>query len=628
MTPIRGTASQLRESTAEDRLARKLAAWTGVPYSTKNSGELRAWRESLPTLFDLLCDAGLGHIQVLLEYQLPYCPRRVDAVLCGVHPEDGQPSYALVELKQWDTASMVGPGMVKVRWVEQPLLHPAEQVRRYCRYLLDYTPSLARRPTRIKGLAYLHNAIRSTEWDLDEEHPDDFGQLYTADLSGDLAADLMSLFSDDPATAEGSARAARELTEAGHLPGRTLLKTAAAIFARREDFVLLDEQQVAFESVIKAVESAREDDGARKKVIVVQGGPGSGKSAIAISLFNALAGERGKVMHATGSKAFTENLRVRVATGDGRTETMFTYFNQFQRSRRDGLEVLICDEAQRIRHNNVPEAKWHRHPPQVGQLINAAKVPVFLLDEDQRVRPAEVGNVRTIEQAADRLGCQVVKIELDGQFRCGGSAHYDQWVLRLLGLTSDGPVRWRDFAPETDEYVVDCVPSPHALEQWLKNQMSSFSGTARMAAGFCWEWSDPVRVDGEWRLVDDVQIGGWRRPWNVNQASEVPGAPSASLWASDPAGFDQVGCVYTAQGFEYDWAGVIFGKDLVIRDGAWRADQTKTEDHALSAKKVGPEKFGVLVRNAYKVLMTRGMHGVCLYSVDEETNAFFREHVR
>ena len=96
-----------------------------------------------------------------------------------------------------------------------------------------------------------------------------------------------------------------------------------------------------------------------------------------------------------------------------------------------------------------------------------------------------------------------------------------------------------------------------------------------MAAGYCWPWSDP-RTDGS--LVSDVSIGDWSRPWNLKGDRASGGAPPAALWASDPAGFGQVGCVYTAQGFEYDWNGVIMGPDLVWRDNGWATVRAANKD--------------------------------------------------
>ncbi|SDX82786.1 hypothetical protein SAMN05421504_1031000 [Amycolatopsis xylanica] len=622
------SAVDLRWAIQEDYLIRDLADHVGIRYDpTVEHGEIGSWRRSLPALLNLLCDARLGHIQVFLEYQLPYCPRRVDALLCGVHPDTGQPSYVLIELKQWERAANLGNGLVRTEYRRhQPLLHPAEQVRRYCRHLVEFIPYLARKPMLVKGMAYLHNAYRTEAWELDDFEFDDFGQLYTADQMGDLVSDLWSLLDADPDTADAARLAASELESAVHAPARTLLKTAADSMAGRDDFVLLDEQQVAYELVLTAVKEA--DETKTKKVILVIGGPGSGKSAIAVSLLSALARRGRRALHATGSKALTETLRQEVAGGDERAAKVFTYFNEFGGAPENALDVLICDEAHRVRgHPEPPNSRSRRIPGQIDQLIDAAKVPVFLLDEHQVVRPGEIGSRDTIARIARAKGCDVQEVHLDGQFRCGGSSNYDEWVLRLLGLADDGPVVWSDLVKGTDdEYVVDAVESPYTLESWLRRQAENFSGTARMAAGFCWEWSDAVKRNGEYTLAEDVRIGGWRRPWNTKPGAKVAGVPSASLWASDPAGFGQVGCIYTAQGFEYDWSGVIFGGDLVVRDGQWVARREFSRDRPV--KRANDVVFDRLVRNTYKVLLTRGMQGVCVYSVDDETNEFLRKYAR
>lgn len=627
--PVSRTADDLRRELQHERILLELARHTGVTYkASEQRGEIGSWRRSLPVLADTLCAAGLGHVQVLLEYRLPYSPKRVDAIICGVHPDTKRPSYVLVELKQWSDAKTVGSGLVSVPdgRRRQPYLHPAEQVRRYCRQLLDFIPAFARIPGQIKGIAYMHNALRSSAWTLDEFEFDDFGQLYTADLQGDLIADLWSVLDSDPGSAEAAASAAYELISAPPAPARNLLKTAADAFVARDDFVLLDEQQVAYKTVLDAVADAESGGGnKRKKVVVVSGGPGSGKSAIAVTLLAALARQKRKALHATGSRAFTETLREKVTGDEDRYGEIFKYFNEFGSAPADALDVLICDEAHRVR--GMPPRLHGKVRSQIDELIDVAKVPLFLLDEHQVVRPGEIGTKSDILAIADIKGCDVIEISLDGQYRCGGSANFDEWVVRLLGLGSRPPLAWSELvAGSEDEYVVDSAGSPHELETWLLRQAKTFSGTARMAAGFCWDWSDPVEVDGGLRLADDVQIDGWRRPWNTKQGFEVPGVPSASLWASEPEGFGQIGCIYTAQGFEYDWAGVIFGDDLVIRNGKWVGRRDFSWDR--SVKRAEDEKFDRLVRNTYKVLMTRGMQGVCVYSTDDETNHFLRQFAR
>lgn len=140
-----------------------------------------------------------------------------------------------------------------------------------------------------------------------------------------------------------------------------------------------------------------------------------------------------------------------------------------------------------------------------------------------------------------------------------------------------------------------------------------------MTAGFCWPWSDP-RTDGS--LVDDVVIGDWRRPWNVKREREVRGAPRSSLWATEPAGIGQIGCIYTAQGFEYAWNGTILGQDLVWAGDSWRTNQAACKDSSL--RNAAPHDFARLTRNRYKVLLARGLTGTVLYSTDAQTQAMLR----
>ncbi|MEV0679498.1 DNA/RNA helicase domain-containing protein [Actinosynnema sp. NPDC050436] len=599
-----------------------MAAHVGVPYQRdEERGELGAWKRSVPALLGLLCDCGLADLQVILEYQLPYSPKRVDAVLCGVHPETGAQSYILVELKQWTTAEVVGRGLVRYNKLKgQPVLHPAEQVRRYCAHLLGFVPSLARMPSCVKGLAYLHNARRDDGWQLDDYNSDDYSRLYTVDQLGDLATDLTSFLAvaDD---------AAERLTSARRAPARSLLTTAAGSVSARTDLVLLDEQQVAFEAVRSAVVDAFGNSTAPKKVILVRGGPGTGKSAIALNLYSAMARRGIKVVHATGSKALTETLRRAVFGESGwQGEDVFKYFNNFERAQVDALDVVICDEAHRLRgQGNVPDRWRGKLRGQIHQIIDAAKVPVFLLDDHQVVRPREIGSPDDVLAIARAMGCQVVEVDLDGQFRCGGSPLFDQWVLRLLGLDPRPPVPWSELVADTDdEYVVESAAAPHALEAWLLARTRDTGASARIAAGFCWKWSQPKSDNGTLSLIKDVRIGGWHRPWNARHEVDVPDVPSASYWASDPRGFGQIGCIYTAQGFEYDWAGVIIGQDLVIENGGWVAKPDRTEDDAL--KRVPGPTFDRLIRNTYKVLLTRGMQGVCVYAEDPETNEFLRHY--
>jgi hypothetical protein len=582
--------------------------------------ETLSWQRSIPALRADLIAAGLDDVEMLVEYRLPLTSKRADVVLAGQHP-DGGPSYLVVELKQcseaWafeDSDTLVGISS----YGGHPVTHPVLQVRAYCDYLVDFTAALADAPESVAGVPYLHNATDLGVADLFALPGDRYGRMFTGQRRGQFVEFLRSRFA---AEVSGAPYADR-LLASRIAPSKQLLDLAMQEVQQREMFVLLDEQRDAYHHVLHAVRRARRAN--TKTAVVVSGGPGSGKSVIALSLLGELAREGRTVVHATGSRSFTQTLRKVAGRRNPRVRKLFQYFNSFIAAEPNDLDALILDEAHRIRRtsaNRWTRAQFRTDRPQLDELLDAAAVPVFLLDEFQVVRPGELGTVADISDRARAHGMQLVTIELDAQFRCGGSLEYVRWVKRLLGLEPGGPVPWAGD-PHFDVEVVD---SPAELEAGLRTRLAQ-GHRARMAAGYCWPWSDPGPGGV---LVPDVQIGDWSRPWNLKGERSVGGAPAAALWATDPAGFGQVGCVYTAHGFEYDYAGVIMGPDLVWRDAAWTSVRRANKDPDFrNTAVVSDADFDRLVRNVYKVLLTRGLRGVSIYSTDEATRAHLREFAR
>jgi hypothetical protein len=582
-----------------------------------SASERRSWERSIPALRADLVAAGLGDVEMLFEYQLPLTSKRADVVLAGRHPVTRGPSYLVVELKQWGHAERFEDSDTLVR-IEQyghrPVTHPALQVRDYCEYMLGFTTVLTDNPRSLAGAAYLHNATDDGVSDLFRLPGDDFGRVFTGQRRGEFQEFLKSRF----APGESGAAYADHLLSSRIAPSKQLLALAADEVQRREMFTLLDEQRDAYNYVLHAISRTRRAN--TKTAVIVSGGPGSGKSVIALSLLGELSRQGRTVLHATGSRSFTQTLRKVAGKQAPSVQKMFQYFNSFVAAAPNELDALILDEAHRIRETSV--SRWTRTEhrtgrPQVEELLDAARVPVFLLDEFQVVRPGEQGTVQDIEKHAANQGIHVEKIDLDAQFRCGGSEEYLLWVKRLLGLLPGGPVQWAG----DPRFEVDVADSPFEMEAYLATKLEG-GYSARLAAGYCWPWSDPRR-DGT--LVDDVRIGHWSKPWNLKGDRSVGGAPAAALWATDPAGFGQVGCVYTAQGFEYDYAGVILGPDLVWRGNRWVSVRAANKDPDFrNHAKVSDTDFDRLVRNVYKVLLTRGMRGVSLYSTDRST----QDHLR
>lgn len=622
----RFTASELYDlsvhapSDIERRLAQMLL-WRGAGVS---DSERRSWRNSLPALAADLVESERRNLAVMLEYGLPRTSKRADAVIAGHDPTTGAPKYLVIELKQWNRAS-TAPGETEHVEVPgapySPILHPSVQVAAYVEYMTDFIAALAPgniNGATISGAAYLHNASRLSVESLLDNPKVPTNPLFTADRRGEFIEFLREYFSN-----ESGHDSADLLLGAAIRPSKQLLDAAAEEIRDREQFVLLDEQKIAYNLVLRAVERSYRDT--RKTAVVISGGPGSGKSVIALALLGELARRGRSVLHATGSRSFTRTLRKIAGHRKPQIQKLFTYFNSFVEAEPNELDVLINDEAHRIRETSIgrytPQAIRIDAGRQVDELLSAARVPVFLLDEHQVVRPGEMGSVAEIETAARRRGIEIEHVDLNGEFRLGGSSAFIEWVQLLLGLVPGSPVPWSGDGA----FFVDVVGSPAEMEARLRNYLIEGVG-ARITAGYCWPWSDADRDHG---LVKDVRIGDWAKPWNVKGDRAVGDAPPAALWATQDGGFEQVGCVYTAQGFEYPWNGVILGPDLVWRDDRFVTRRSLNRDPDFrSVSRVSDTEFSRLVRNVYKVLLTRGLVGTLLYSVDEETNAKLRELVR
>ncbi|MFJ4691113.1 DUF2075 domain-containing protein [Streptomyces sp. NPDC088766] len=581
-----------------------------------SAAEARSWERSIPALAAALNDAGLGEVEVMLEYALPLNSKRADAVLAGVHPVTGEPSYLVVELKQWSQAEPDedDPALCRVDAYVHPVLNPIEQVRRYCEYLVNFNGAVAEHPDRVSGVAYLHNATEFGVGGLRAIEVDDSGQMFTGERRGEFIDHLRAKLSDKVS----GARAADELQAGRTVPSKQLMSVAAQEVREREQFVLLDEQQVAYRMVLNAVRKAKRSN--HKEVLVVTGGPGTGKSVIALSLLGELYRQGVPALHATGSQSFTKTMRKVAGTRKREVQDLFKYFNSFMTAEQNSLDVLICDEAHRIREtsaNRYTPAAHRTGRRQIDELIDVARVPVFLLDEHQVVRPGEMGTVEDVKAAAAAQGLDCHVVPLESQFRCGGSDAYLRWVVRLLGLQSGGPVVWE---PDDRMHLL-VADSPEEMEAFLQARREQGYG-ARMSAGYCWPWSPEPRPGDP--LPADVVIGDWARPWNLRGERSVSGAPPSALWATDPAGFGQVGCVYTAQGFEYDWSGVIIGPDLLWRGDRWITDRAASKDPVFK-RSTPDDDVDRLIRNTYKVLLTRGMVGTVVYATDLETRAKLRE---
>ena len=609
---LRESANRVKEMSMNDTLVEKLSSQMLFQMGNlPSAAEQRAWKNSLIEISEIFIQCGLGGVNFLLEFQLPYSSKRIDLVAIGSDPKENTPAIMAIELKQWSNASIYEGSLDALKidaYGETPILHPVIQVSRYCEYLSDFNHYLSGDNAKLYGIAYLHNWLTPNNSALDLVAPSQRGILFTGSQKSELKEYVTKRIS-----AEYSEQFTDDFLNAKIAPTKQLMTLAAEEIKTREQFRLLDEQQVAYSMTMNALRNA--EDSNTKTAVIITGGPGTGKSVIALSLLGELSRRGKSTLHATGSKAFRNSLRKIAGSRAPQVQKLFSYFNSFMTAEKNSLDVVICDEAHRIREtsaNRYTKADLRTGTPQLHELLNVARVPVFLLDSNQVVRRGETGTPEYIESEAKKLGIQVIRVDLDGQFRCGGSRLYETWLNGFLGLEDGKAIDWCDD-PNFKVMVADSVEQMESRLRELENE----GYKSRITAGYCWTWNDP-NPDGS--LPCDVKIGDWTKPWNVKGDRGVGGYMSGELWAIDPKGFDQIGCVYTAQGFEYDWNGVIFGPDLVWRSGTWEGNISGSKDPAMRG--VSGEQFDILVKNTYKVLLTRGLVGTVLYSVDPETQTY------
>lgn len=583
------------------------------------ASEVQSWERSLRALTRVFSDAELVDHGVILEYQLPLTSKRLDCLVCG-RDSRAADNAVIVELKQWqESAPAEGENLVRT-WLgggERETLHPSAQAGQYHQYLRDAHTAFWEEPSPIglASCAFLHNYVPVADEpllapkfaQLLDRHPSFFAPDF-ARLAGYLRSRL--------AGGEGEA-VLRRIDEGKYRPSRKLMEHVGQVIKGNSQYVLLDEQRVVYESVLASALRGVDEGGA---VILVRGGPGTGKSLIALNLMSDLLLEGINAQYVTGSRAFTETLRHVVGN---RGSVQFKYFNSYAAADPGSVDVLLCDEAHRIRktsENRFTPRELRTDKPQVDELLSAARLAVFFIDDRQVVRPNEIGSTDLIRRAAQDRNRRLREYRLEAQFRCAGSEGFVQWIENTLDLARTPNILW-DPAEDFDFRI---ARSPAELDDAIR-LLAGRGFTARLTAGFCWPWSRP-RDDGT--LVPDVSVDGFERPWNARPEAHrlAPGIPRSNLWATDPDGLEQIGCVYTAQGFEFDYVGVIFGPDLVFDwdEHAWRGRPEASHDSTVKRAKDG---FAELAKNTYRVLLSRGLKGCYVYFIDQGTERFVRSRI-
>lgn len=580
--------------------------------------EIQAWKHSLLEMAKVLQDEEIPpDAGVAIEYQLPQSSKRIDFVITG---EDAaaRTKVVIVELKQWSESRRSEKDAIvwarrggRSGETEGP--HPSYQAWSYAAYLEDFNGAVQKGATELQPCAYLHNHPRNGEID----HPHYCEHIARAPLFLKRERAKLQAFIREHVR-HGDRRGALYTIEHGYIrPSKMLADVVAGLLQGKPEFVLIDDQKVVHETILQ-VEARSEK---RKQVVIVQGGPGTGKSVVAINLLGALIARKRNARYVSKNAAPRAVYEARLAGTFTRTRisNLFCGSGAFVNDEPDTYDTLIVDEAHRLNEKSGLYRNLGHN--QIRELIRSARCTVFFIDEDQRVTVHDIGRTEELRVRAGEFDAAVTELELSSQFRCNGADGYLAWLddtldIRCTANTTLDPA-------EFDFRVLDSPSKLHDLIE-LKNRGNNRS---RIVAGYCWKWPSKKNPQA-WDI--ELPAFGYRRRWNL--------VKDGSLWIVTPGSVEQVGCIHTCQGLELDYVGVIIGPDLVYRDGRIVTDATKrasTDQSVRGLKRMLKDDPGsaraladMIVKNTYRTLMTRGMKGCYVYCTDAPLAAYLRTRLK
>lgn len=578
--------------------------------------EIRSWASSLVYMGKVLNDDAIPNdCGVAIEYMIPQTAKRVDFLLTGKNHED-KDCVVIVELKQWESARKTSKdGIVSTRFArgEAEVGHPSYQAWSYAALLEGYNEAVYDGGVQLRPCAYLHN-YADAKGPINDPFYAAHIERAPVFLKGDDERDRLRQFIQKHVK-HGDKGNTLFLIEGGRIrPSKSLADGLLGLLKGNQEFVLIDDQKLVYENALSHARAVREKG---KRVYIVEGGPGTGKSVVAVNLLVGLTSAGMVSKYVTKNAAPRAVYEARLVGSFKKTyiSNLFVGSGGFTETESNQFDALVVDEAHRLNEKSGLYGNLGEH--QVKEIINAARFSVFFIDESQIVTLKDVGKKETIRQWAAELGATVFEGALESQFRCSGSDGYLAWLDHTLQIRPTANDKL-----DVAEYDFRVVDSPTELKELIlkRNQERN---RARMVAGYCWKWpskKNPAAYDIEMPEHD------FKARWNLTK--------DGGLWMVSEDSVHEVGCIHTCQGLEADYIGVIVGDDFIVRDGQviTRPEKRASSDRSISGLKklaktdpaLAKEKADAIIKNTYRTLMTRGMKGCYVYFTDAETAAFFR----
>ncbi len=582
--------------------------------------EVISWENSLNYMYIVMNDRDIpDDAGVAIEYAIPTSSKRIDFLITGYGDND-QRNAVIVELKQWSEINLVKDKQDIVETYlggnVREVPHPSYQAWSYASLIKDFNQTVQEGKIQLFPCAYLHNYFPKDFQDpiLDPHYADVLEKAPLYDAKG---VQRLRNFIKSFVRKGDQQKTLYELDQGRIRPSKSLQDSLASMLAGNNEFTLIDEQKVVFERAISLAEKSHSDN--RKRVFIVEGGPGTGKSVVAVNLLSELT-NRGMVCHFISKNSAPRSVYRYKLKGHMKAHSIDNLFKgsgSYHMLNEKELDVAVVDEAHRL--NEKSGFYSNEGENQIKEIINASGTSIFFIDEDQRVALADIGTIDEIKRYATEAGADIFVDELVSQFRCNGSEGYIAWLDDVLQI--------RETANPFFEFDYDfgVVDDPNEMLEWVRAKNEN--NKSRVIAGYCWEWPSKDRANTEYR---DIQIPehDFEMSWNLDN----------HIWAIDPYSVEQAGCIHTSQGLEFEYIGVIVGPDMRYEDGQIITDfnkRARTDYSIRGIKKLYKEKpeealaiADRIIKNTYRTLMTRGMKGCRIYCTDQNLADYFRERLK
>ncbi len=582
--------------------------------------EFRAWENSLEYMYKVLTDKDIpSEAGIAIEYNIPQTSKRIDFIISGYDKQD-KANVVVIELKQWSQIEFVAGEDALVETytgnAKRKVVHPSYQAWSYAMLIQDYNESVQLENVKIYPCAYLHNYRRQEDDPLDEEQYRPYLEESPAFTRGQVPK-LRDFIKKCIITGDNTEII--YMIDSGKIrPSKSLQNSIASMLKGNREFIMIDDQKVIYEEIISLSQKCMKDH--KKRTIIVQGGPGTGKSVVAINLLAELT-KRNQFVQYVSKNSAPRNVYLKKLKGHMKkssVDNMLKGSGIYTEAENNIVHTILVDEAHRL--NAKSGMFQNMGENQVKEIIHASLCSVFFIDESQRVTLKDIGRVEEIEKWADKEKSEIFHMELQSQFRCNGSEGYLAWLDQVLQIRETANTDMEDI-----DYDIRICDSPNEVRDIIF-QKNQFANHARILAGYCWNWLKEGKNDTQ---VHDIQIGDFEMSWNLG---------NSSTYAIDETSVNEIGCIHTSQGLEFDYVGVIIGEDMRFENGHIITDFTKrarTDQSLRGIKKLykeNPEKANQaadeIIKNTYRTLMTRGMKGCYIYCVDDGLRDYLREQVK